>query len=190
MYSRAKTSAFVLGLVGGILNGIFAIFALIGLIVALDYARGYMEVGQIILFLVLVLVCILNLVGACVCRNRRTAGGVLMLVSSILLLITLVLAAIGLSLSSIGMFSEGAVPVLVIWLTAQVLSVIGAILCFTGPAAPAYMPQYGQPYPPYAAPYQPYGQPQQPYGAPYYGQPQQPAYQQPYQPPQQPPQQQ
>jgi hypothetical protein len=173
MYNRAKTSAFVLGLIGGILNTLFAILALIGLMAALEFASSYLDAtGPIILVAAVILVCIVNLVGACICRNKRVAGGTIMIITASLLLIYLIISMSS-PYSGFGMTIETTI-VQILWIITQLMSIIGAILCFTPGRPVQYQPQYGQPYgqPPYGQPYgqPPYGQPQQPYGQPQYGQ--------------------
>lgn len=169
MNNRAKTAGFVLGLVGGILNGIEAILTLIAIIRIVGYAPAFI----ISILSAITLACILNLVGGCVCRNKRTAGGIMMLISAGLLFVYLIYKIA----VSEAQYFEGGIVEVVIWLIAEVISIAGAIVCLSGPGAPAlpYGQPYAQPYgqPPYDQPYgQPYQQPQQPYGQPYQQQPQ------------------
>lgn len=195
MYNRARTPGFVLGLIGGILNVIISLLVMIATFSILDDISGYIDTtGPVLILVAITLVCILNLVGAGICRNRRIAGGVMMLITGTALLIYLIISLAN-PLSSAVLGAEAASMVfMVIWLIADVLSITGAIICLVpgGPVQyrqPYGQPPYGQPYgqPPYGQP--PYGQPygQPPYGQPPYGQPpygQQNPYQQPYsQPP-------
>lgn len=179
MNQRAKTPAFVLGLIGGILNAVFSIFLVFGTIELLAYADYFDLTLPILIIVAVILVCIMNLIGACVCRNRRTVGGALMLISGGLLFIYLIFSII-----DGGTSIPGGTAVVIVWMIAEILSIIGAIMCFTGSGAPVQYQTYGQPY---GQPYQPYGQSQQPYAQPPYGQPQQPYAQQPYGQPQQQP---
>jgi hypothetical protein len=193
MYNRTKTPAFVLGLFSGSINAFLGIIALVILIslssTLSQFSYVYDATPQILLFIGIILVCFLNYIGALVCMRKRIAGGAIMLITAILLLILtiIVLSNVAESASNpfgnsssdlfgyaspFGALSSVGTVVIVLWIIIELVSVTGAILCFS-PARPnAYMPIYNQPYgqPLYQ---QPYGQPN-PYQQPYGQQPQQP----------------
>ncbi len=182
MNSRAKTSALVLGLIGGSINVFIASLLSIVLIALIprltqyssyygEYSFYYDPTPQILIYAAIIIVCLLNFIGALTCIRRRIAGGVLMLITGILLLFVVILAFTNTSASAGYMYAGFGSPVIIafaaIIMIAEVLPIIGAVLCFS--PANRYI-TYGQPYgQPYA---QPYGQPQQ-YRQPY-AQPQQP----------------
>lgn len=206
MNNRAKTPAFVLGLFGGSINAFFGIIALIVLIslssVFSQFSYGYDATPQLLFFIAIIIAFILNYIGALVCIRRRIVGGVIMLITALLLLILTILTLINAaeSASSIpfgdyfgysspfAALVSGGTVFIILWMIVELVSIIGAILCFT-PSGPAAYAPYGQPYgqpfvPPYSQPYA-----QQPYAQPPYGQQnayQQPYAQQPYSQPQQP----
>ena len=183
MNTHAKTSAFVMGLIAGIINVLAAILVIIAMADPISssltgggFAGGGLMYNQttIIFYIAFIVLSVINLIGSAVCKTQRIAGGVMMLITALALL------AFWIYFISLFGFAFSYLPfhyviIVIVLVVAQLLSIIAAIICFTRPK----MPMYGQPYgqPPYG---QPYGQP--PYGQPPYGQPyQQPPYGQPYQ---------
>ncbi len=188
MDKRGRTSAFVLGLIAGIFNILLSIIFLFAGIVA-SAGSSLLGLGSAtgIIWAILALAfiaAIINLIGGCICRSNRTAGGVMMLVTALPLLI---LSLIG--LISLGAYPyyglEGSIILCVFLLIIELLSIAGAVLAFVPPKTTGY--SYGQPYPGYGQmpygqqpyqgyaqqPYQNYAQqPYQGYGQPPYGQPQ------------------
>jgi hypothetical protein len=224
MNNKARTPGVVLGLIGGIINIIFGIILLIFIILGaslFDMLKNYIgsygmgelgnlsdyndtinsgiQLGMTIVYVFLGLffiVFLLNFIGSCICRNKRIAGGVLMLVTSLLLMFPAIFSVISSNPSSLSVsgydigsgIESTSLIIGIVWLVAEAFSFIGAIICFVPSSSNQYMP-YGQPQQPYG---QPYGQ-TPPYGQPYgqqppYAQPPQPPYQPPYgqQPPQPP----
>lgn len=207
MYNRARTPAFVLGLFGGSVNAFFGIIALIVFIslssALSQFSFGYDATPQLLFFIGIIIAFILNYIGALICIRRRTVGGVIMLITALLLLILTIITLINATenASSIPFgdyfgysspftaFMSGGTVFIILWMIVELVSIIGAMLCFSPAGPAAYAPYgrlYGQPFgqPPYGQPYaqQPYAQPpygqqnpyQQPYAQPPYGQPPQP----------------
>ena len=189
MNKRGRTSAFVLGLISGIINLIIGIIMLLGVLIAtqtIAFYFGY-ATGITIIGIIFFIITVLNFIGGTTCKNNRIAGGVLMLVSAIPLLLVGVLFVTA---------SFGLLLIPIVFLLIQLLSLIAAILAFIPVSRNQYTQyagQYGQQpsgQPPYQQqPYQqqPYQQQpyqQQPYQQQPYGQPLQPQ-QQPYQQPSQ-----
>lgn len=180
MNQRAKTPAFVLGLIGGIINVINTLLLLIVMIPTLSYISAYLSspdtivtipalsqifgyisspdiIGPILILVLLFLASVVNLIGACVCRNKRITGGLMMVITGGVLLIYLIIAFTNpYSIASIGAESS-AIVILSIWVIGLLLSITGGIMCLTGSGAPVQYPVYGQPYgqPPYQPPQQP-----------------------------------
>ncbi len=194
MNKKGKTSSFVMGLIAGSLNIILGIIVLIAGVAATSVASSYgANIFDSIWIVALIFVfTIINLVGGCVVSGNRIAGGVMMMVTGLPLLILFIIGTINVTstLSDISYYSYGysgtVIVVAVLMIITELLSVIAAIIAFSGPKA--YVPAYGQPYQGYGQqPYQGYGQ--QPYQGypqqrPYQGYPQQPYQgysQQPYQ---------
>lgn len=185
--NRAKTSALVLGLIGGSINAFIALLLSITLFASIsqlsEYSSFYYDpTPQLLLLAAFIIVCLLNFIGALTCIRRRVAGGVLMLITGILLLVAILIGLSSIADSAgymYGLSSTVIIAFVVVYMIVEILPIIGAILCFSPNIQYiTYRQPYGQPYG------QPYQQPQQPYGQPYQ-QPQQP-YGQPYQQPQQP----
>jgi hypothetical protein len=122
---------------------------------------------------------LINLIGGCVVRRSRVAGGVMMIITSLpFLLLSFILMAI----------PNVTGPILFLYFPFQVMSFIASIIAFVPPRTPSVQPNVYQrpPYgpPSYAQPFgqAPYGAPQYtqpqtpPYGAPQYAQPQAPSY--------------
>ena len=182
MNQKGKTSAFIMGLIAGIFNIILGIILLLGGLVAssvtymLNFSAETSMIG--IIFGLVFVVTIVNLVGGCVVGSHRIAGGVMMMVSSLPLLIVSLISVIGSAMASYYDYDSAGLLFGVFILIIELLSVIAAIIAFSGPKA--FSVPYGQGYgqPPYQ-PYPGYGYPQQPY--PGYGQPPQGYAQQPYQ---------
>jgi hypothetical protein len=204
MNRQGRVAAFVLGLIAGIFNIIYGviIFILGGVTLgsvgslASAFGLGYMYnmstgVAWFLLFLYFAF-SLINLIGGCIVRRSRVAGGVMMIITSLpFLILSLILMAI----------PNVTGPILFLYFPFQVMSFIASIIAFVPPRVPsiqpnayqrppygpasyvqpsgqaAYgVPQYTQPQaPPYGAPQ--YAQPQAPpYGAPQYAQPQAPPY--------------
>ena len=186
MNQKGKTSAFIMGLIAGIFNIILGIILLLGGLVAssvtymLNFSAETSMIG--IIFGLVFVVTIVNLVGGCVVGSHRIAGGVMMMVSSLPLLIVSLISVIGSAMASYYDYDSAGLLFGVFILIIELLSVIAAIIAFSGPKA--FSVPYGQPYqgygqPPYQS-YPGYGYPQQPYQG--YGQPPYQGYgQQPYQ---------
>ncbi len=194
MNKNGKTSSFVMGLIAGSLNIIIGIIVLIAGVAATSIASSYGanifdSIWPVALVFVLT---IINLVGGCVVSASRIAGGVMMMVTGLPLLILFIIFTINLTsqLSDFGYYSYGysgtVIVIAVLIFITELLSIIAAIIAFSGPKA--FVPSYGQPYQGYGQqPYQGYGQ--QPYQSypqqrQYQGYPQQPYQgygQQPYQ---------
>ncbi len=193
MNKRGRTSAFVMGLIAGIFNmiiGIIVFFAGMFIVSSTSMLGPDSAAGAtwLVIFLVFIVV-IFNLIGGCVVRSNRVAGGVMMLVTGVPLLIFSLIATLG-AVSAIpysysytydvnNLAFFGGIVLMVV----ELLSVIAGIIAFVPPNNANAYAHFGQPYPGYAP--QPYGQ--QPYQGypqqqPYQGYPQQQPYsQQPYQ---------
>lgn len=195
MNRKGKTSAFVLGLIAGIFNIIIGLIVLLVGTSFVSMASSYEAsvFTSFWVFALMFLFAIINLIGGCVVLSNRIAGGVMMMVTGLPLLILFIIGTVS-ATSAISDYSysygyEGTTLVVgIIMIIIELLSVIAAIVAFSGPKA-GYAPAYGQPYPGYGQqPYQGYGQ-QPPYQGynqqPYQGYVQQPPYQgyaqQPYQ---------
>jgi|GEM_PF-2822533 len=189
MNKRGRTSAFVMGLIAGIFNmiiGIIVFFA--GMFTVsttsmfgLDNAAG---AAWLVIFLVFMVV-IFNLIGGCIVRSNRIAGGVMMLVTGIPLLIFSFIVTLGTTAAYSYSYYYDATSLIVgiSVMAIELLSVIAGIVAFVPPSQANAYTQY-QPYPGYGHPYgqQPYqGYIQQPHGQqqPYQGYAQQPYGQQP-----------
>jgi hypothetical protein len=85
MKHEAHAFAFIAGLCAGILNVLCGINALFNALSALQYVS--ISIGLILAAAALIAVTAVNLAGGCLCRKRRVAGGVMMLVSAFVLLI-------------------------------------------------------------------------------------------------------
>jgi len=191
MNKRGRTSAFIMGLIAGIFNMILGIVVfLAGMFTVsassmfgLNHAAG---AAWLVIFLVFIVV-IFNLIGGCIVRSNRIAGGVMMLVTGMPLLIFSLIATLSATAAySYSYYYDSTSLIVGIFVMAiELLSIIAGIIAFVPPSNANAYAQYSQPYPGYG---QPYGQPpyqgyaQQPYGQqPYQGYPQQPYGQQPYQ---------
>jgi hypothetical protein len=179
-----------MGLIAGIFNMILGIIVfLAGMftvsassLFGLNNAAG---AAWLVIFLVFIVV-IFNLIGGCIVKSNRIAGGVMMLVTGMpLLIFSLIVTLSATAAYSYSYYYDSTSLILGIFvMVIELLSVIAGIIAFVPPSQTKYA-QYSQPYPGYG---QPYGQPpyqgyaQQPYGQqPYQGYPQQPYCQQPYQ---------
>jgi hypothetical protein len=139
----------------------------------------------LVIFLVFIVV-ILNLIGGCIVRSNRIAGGVMLLVTGLPLFIVSLIGTLGtvsaMSYSYSYAYSDYTAGLIVgiFVMVVELLSIIAGIIAFVPPSNANAYAQYGQPYPGYG---QPYGQ--QPYQGyaqqPYQGYAQQPYGQQPYQ---------
>lgn len=117
--NRKVYVAFVMGLAAGILNVLFAAAATLG---------GFPETaGNAILLVAADAACLLNLIGACICRFKRVAGGAVMLLTSLPLLVYVVL----------GMTSQAGVILLKLFpevitalIVVELISAAAAMLCF------------------------------------------------------------
>ncbi len=195
MNKRGRMSAFVMGLIAGIFNMIIGIIVfLAGMFTVstssmfgLDNAAG---AAWIVVFLVFIVV-IFNLIGGCIVRSNRVAGGVMMLVTGVPLFILSLIGTLGTTAAYSYSYSYGysdfnaSLIVCIFIMVIELLSIIAGIIAFVPPSNANAYAQYGQPYPGYGQPYgqQPYpGYPQQPYGQPpYQANAPQPNGQQPYQ---------
>jgi hypothetical protein len=179
-----RVSATVLGLIAGIIHGILGIVLALavfitggltgGLFSSFLGDVGYLISGVIIVVgIVVFVIALLNLIGGCIVRSSRIAGGVLMLITSIPIIIVSIAGA----WTSIFM---------VFLLITGLMSLTAAILAFVpysarykqlyverkqkrfNQNAQQYQQQqpYQQPYQPQQQPYQPQQQPQQPPAAP------------------------
>ncbi len=82
--NRGRLSAFIMGLIAGIIHGILGILATVGLLVNSPIAEFLLPLGFgyiVIAFL------LLNLVGGCIVRKYRIAGGVLMVITSLFIIL-------------------------------------------------------------------------------------------------------
>lgn len=184
MNKRGRTSAFVMGLIAGIFNMIFGIIVFFAGMFTVstssmfgwDNAAG---AAWIVIFLVFIVV-IFNLIGGCIVRSNRVAGGVMMLVTGMPLFIFSLIVTLGATATySYSYYYDSTTLILGIFvMIIELLSIIGGIIAFVPPSHTNTYAQYVQPYPGYGQPFgqQPYpGYPQQPYGQPpYQGNAQQP----------------
>ena len=84
MEYKGSSFAFIAGLTAGIINILFGFNSLLGIMILSSFIA---EPGLIGVSLALFVATAVNLVGACVCRNHRIAGGVMMLATAFPLLI-------------------------------------------------------------------------------------------------------
>lgn len=141
MNKRGRTSAFVMGLISGIINIFMGIIMLLSFL-TLDSFTSHSLFGlagfdsnMAVIGVLFYLVTVLNLIGGCICRKKRVFGGVLMLITALPLL---VLSIVSLSASSL----YGAPTVLLLILLVELLSLISAIISFV----PRNESKYGRPY--------------------------------------------
>jgi uncharacterized membrane protein len=119
--NRKSYMAFIIGLAAGILNLLFAAASIVG-----GGLSG--TAGLTVIFILLYAACIINFIGACICRSKRALGGALMAVTALGLLIYVVW---GLT-NEAGAFIFKLMPELIIALiVVQLFSIMAAILCFT-----------------------------------------------------------
>jgi len=85
MKQGAHAFAWIAGICAGILNLLCGLNALGNMLLALEYVA--VPIGLILAGGALIAVTGLSLTGGCLCRTRRIAGGVVMLVSAVLLLL-------------------------------------------------------------------------------------------------------
>ncbi len=174
MNKKGKTSAFVMGLIAGILNmimGILMIFVATAASMSSSYGATITTAWMLALVVILT---IINLVGGCVVLSNRIAGGVLMMISGLPMLIIFIVNTVNFTsiIPDFSYYSYGygsqVLVVAVFMMIIELLSIIAAIIAFSGPKA--FAPYYGQPYPGYGQPPFPgYGQPPyQGYGQPPY----------------------
>jgi len=98
-----RTTELILGLIGGIINTLFGLIIFILTLVGGTFLAALPFIGFgggliTLLGLILLIVCVLGLVGACIVRRNHTAAGVLMIISGGLLLFVAIptfLAVIG-----------------------------------------------------------------------------------------------
>lgn len=113
-------AAFILGIVAGVLNVLFAAAAALG---------GALPEGatQIAIYILADAVCVVNLAGACICRTRRAAGGAIMLCTALPLLAFVILGITRDAGAAVfRMFPEVLTAVII----TELVSVTAAILCF------------------------------------------------------------
>lgn len=148
MKKRGRTSAFIMGLIAGIINilfGLLLIFALIALSIGANALFGYIDFSILIVACtVLILITILNLIGGAVCKSNRVVGGVFMVVTAFLLLIVCIAAIANMSMSY---YSDGSEVLFVFLILTQLLSITAAILSFIPVKQPPQSAPYG--YDPY-----------------------------------------
>lgn len=182
MNKRGRTSAFVMGLIAGIFNMIIGVFIFfIGMFTVSSTSMfglyDFTGVAWLVIFFVFIVV-IFNLIGGCIVRSNRVAGGVMMLVTGLPLFILSLIGTLGATTAySFSYYYDATTLIVGIFLMViELLSIIAGIVAFVPPSSAKVYAQYGQPYPGYG---QSYGQ--QPYSPPYQAYAQQPNTQQPYQ---------
>ncbi len=177
MNKRGRTSAFVMGLIAGIFNMIIGVFIFfIGMFTVSSTSMfglyDFTGVAWLVIFFVFIVV-IFNLIGGCIVRSNRVAGGVMMLVTGLPLFILSLIGTLGATTAySFSYYYDATTLIVGIFLMViELLSIIAGIVAFVPPSSAKVYAQYGQPYPGYGQPYSP----------PYQAYAQQPNAQQPYQ---------
>lgn len=89
-----RISAFVMGLIAGIIHGIFGILAALAIFLAGGFMGGFFGsffygLGSItiVIGIVIFFIALFNLIGGCIVRSSRIAGGVFMLLTSLPIII-------------------------------------------------------------------------------------------------------
>ena len=175
MNKRGRTSAFVMGLIAGIFNMIIGVFILfIGMFTVCSTSMfglyDFTGVAWLVIFFVFIVV-IFNLIGGCIVRSNRVAGGVMMLVTGIPLFVLSLIGTLGATTAFSYYYDATTLIVGIFLMVVELLSIIAGIVAFVPPSSAKAYAQYGQPYPGYGQPYSP----------PYQAYAQQPNAQQPYQ---------
>ena len=115
---KAKKPAFVLALTGGILNTVIAVWMIAGWAI---YGQTLSNKGfspslistAFVIIRVIIVLCILTFIGACVCCTNRHAGGGLLIFSSLLVLMFIGYMLITNYANSLQTRFSGAMPTLV-----------------------------------------------------------------------------
>lgn len=164
MIKKGRTSAFVMGLIAGIVNLLIGVFLLLaGLLSTPEFGSVLTTVEtstDVFLFVgVFFTVTLVNLIGGSICKSNPILGGIFMLITALPMLVLSILFIYALSYIGVNFFY-------VFFLLIQLLSLTGAIISFVPKKVQMYSAPYGQygqqPYGQYEQPYGQYGQ--QPYG--------------------------
>lgn len=119
--NRKLYIAFILGLAAGSLNALFAVAAMLG--------GGLPEAAiPLIIHILIGAVGIINFIGACICRHRHIAGGVIMAVTAMAVLICVVLSITG---PNGAVLLELIPEVVTAIIVVQLVSLTASIICFT-----------------------------------------------------------
>lgn len=135
MHYRENTTAFVIGVIAGSLNMLFAFMLTLG--------------GQItdtavttVIFAATSFACLVNLAGAGMCRTYRVAGGVMMLVTSLTLLFFFIITISSPAGEALRTFSPVVAAIFYIMVIAELTSLTAGILCFTSGKQSRYAPNH------------------------------------------------
>jgi len=139
---RAKTSGFILCIFAGCLNLLIGLAAIVTSFAAASevssFGQGLEFIGDIINLLLIVLIVLfvvifINFLGSILCRNHRVGGGIMVLLSALILGAASVFVILGIREVE-SLIGPGISVFFICFLIIQVLSLIGALICFAGPS--------------------------------------------------------
>jgi hypothetical protein len=114
-------AAFILGLAAGSLNALFSIVAVLG--------GGLPEAAiPLIIHILIGSIGIINFIGACICRLRHIAGGVIMTVTAMAVLICVVLSITGPNGAALLKLIPEVITAIIV---VQLVSLTASIICFS-----------------------------------------------------------